>query len=125
MAQIHYNEQVRRRFASPLHAGSAEGWQAAASRGAATVVLSADVAADRVVKSRFRVLGCPHLVAASELICEEIEGRRVADLRQLQLRDILDRLEIPVEKTGLILLLEDAIEALLRNMTAQSAKESK
>lgn len=116
-----YNDRVRRLFAKPDHAGDASGVRVALSRGADKVVLSASLDGTRVSELRFRVYGCPHLIAAAESFCDGFEGREALDMQEFQASNLLEKLEIPVEKTGRILLLEDAIRALLAAIEAQTA----
>ena len=118
-----YNEQVRRLFAGPAHAGdlppgafrtamAEEGESAAGCR----VRLSAAEEAGRLVAVRFRAFGCPHLVAAAEAFCAEVEGQPVAALRKQRVQALMAQLAVPVGKTGRLLLLEDAAEALARKL---------
>ncbi len=63
-----YNETVRRHFANPLHAGELPSEYARArtvevSGGDARVLLSAGLSGDRLDALRYRVYGCPHLIA--------------------------------------------------------------
>lgn len=111
-------------FAAPEHAGDASGIRADVSRGGARVVLAADLEGSRIVKLRFRVLGCPHLVAAAEAACAGLEGEPARALREFSGNGIMRILEIPVEKTGLMLLLEDAIRALGQQITANDSNWS-
>lgn len=117
MRAVTYSGRVRRHFARPRHAGDADGPSAAAARGDTQVVLSAQTDGERLAAVRFRVRGCPHTIAAAEEACRAFEGRPAAALREFPVAEIMQNLEIPVEKTGLILLLEDAAEALHRAIT--------
>lgn len=119
-----YNEAVRRLFTAPAHAGDTSGIMADVARGGARVVLTADLDESRIVRMRFRVLGCPHLVAAAEAACAGLEGQPAEVLREFSIGDIMGILEIPVEKTGLMLLLEDAIRALGQQITANDSNRS-
>ena len=76
------------------------------------VVLATGIVEDVIVEMRFRVWGCPHLIAAAEDLCQEKEQGAVAGLSVFAVVEIMDRLAIPVEKTGRILLLEDALNSL-------------
>ncbi|HZD54405.1 MAG TPA: iron-sulfur cluster assembly scaffold protein [Woeseiaceae bacterium] len=114
-----YSAEVRRRFAHPVHAGDlpvghARAASAAAADSAAGCRLLVAAAVEgRVLRTmRFRAFGCPHLIAAAELACEECEGRAISALEQVSAPVIMERLAVPVEKTGRILLLEDALGAL-------------
>ena len=103
-----YSDRVRALFADPQHAGVAAGPRVHVDRGGFTVELSAD--ADDGVLSRlcFRVF------------CERFEGRACADLAHFGAQELLEELGIPVEKTGRILLLEDAVRALATRLGARS-----
>lgn len=124
MQAPYYNEAVRRLFAAPAHAGDASDITADVARGGARVVLAADLDGSRIVRMRFRVLGCPHLVAAAEAACAGLEGQPAEALREFSIDDIMGILEIPVEKTGLMLLLEDAIGALGQQLIAKDSNRS-
>ena len=115
-----YNARVRQLFASAEHAGDTGGPAVDLTRGGQRVVLSAGVDGQRVTQLAFRVFGCPHLVAAAESFCDEFEGQPVTDLQHFETSGMLKKLEIPVEKTGRILLLEDAIRALQAEIEART-----
>jgi hypothetical protein len=63
---------------------------------------------------RFRVFGCPHLVAAAEEWCRHTEGRPVSANDAPAVAALMTLLDVPTEKTGRILVLEDAWRALLK-----------
>ena len=114
-----YNDEVRERFENPVHAGEpGDGYDTvlAAEAGAegqgARVVLAAGVAGGRIETARFRAWGCPHLVAAADLACEMLEG----GASPVSANELMSRLSVPVEKTGRMLLVEDAAEEILRKM---------
>lgn len=117
-----YNERVRQLFGATEHAGDADGPVVELARGSDRVVLSASLDGQRVTRLAFRVYGCPHLIAATEAFCEEFEGRAAADMAAFAGNEILKKLAIPVEKTGRILLLEDAIRALQARIEARPAE---
>ncbi len=60
----------------------------------------------------FRVWGCPHLIAAVELACATLVGQPVRSLENFNSADITQELAVPTEKTGRILLLEEALATL-------------
>ena len=113
-----YSAVVRALFAEPLHAGRANGPSARVASQGVDVELSADIGDGRLNRLRFRAKGCPHLVAAAEALCADLEGQPVAALGSPFGNDIMRRLSVPVEKTGRILVLEDAAAELLRCLTA-------
>ncbi|MEQ8207293.1 MAG: hypothetical protein RIA65_14065 [Woeseia sp.] len=107
-----YSEAVRALFGRLAHAGVVSGSCIELSRGGMHIELSAELTGCQLSVLRFRAFACPHLFAAAEAYCEEFEGRTVEDLRQYSASQAIARLGIPLEKTGRILLLEDAIAAL-------------
>ncbi len=70
---------------------------------------------------RWRAWGCPHLMAACECACADYEGRPVEDLTKVKANDIMRKLSVPVEKTGRILVLEDAVRSLGEQLKRASA----
>lgn len=114
-----YSELVKRYFANPVHAGqlpdeynNAVVGEAAESETGARVILHAVVDRDTVRILRYQVFGCPHLIAAAEAFCDQAEGQPVSTLLELDVPGLMDKLTIPVEKTGKVLILEDAAKAL-------------
>ena len=63
---------------------------------------------------RFQLFGCPHAIAAASLICERLEDKPARSLSGLDLRAIADSLDLPVEKYGKLLKIEDALLACWR-----------
>lgn len=116
-----YSDRVRQLFASAAHAGDLPGAVVDLERGAERVVLSARLDGADVTQLAYRVFGCPHLVAAAEAFCDEFEGRAAGDMAAFSAGEMLKKLAIPVEKTGRILLLEDAVRALQARITAPAS----
>lgn len=119
MGQEPYNQAVRRYFANPAHAADPEARyppavtaEASESDTGCRVLLQADLDGNVLRHLRYRVFGCPHLIAASEAVCERLEGQPAAALQTFPLAWLRDLLAVPVEKTGRLLLLEDALKAL-------------
>ncbi len=118
-----YNEQVRALFAAPTHAtelpinaGRHHEVRVSASASGPQLQLRAAVKNGDLLALRFRVFGCPHLIAATEACCARFEGGPVNQLRDFSVSELMTTLGVPVEKTGRILLLEDAIRALLSRL---------
>ncbi len=114
-----YNEAVRRHFPDPQHSGDLrEDYEltlvadVSESGNGAHIVMSAGIRGGTIARMAYRVRGCPHLIAALELVCTTLEGQPVAGLENFDSADITHRLSVPVEKSGRILLLEDALAAL-------------
>ena len=115
-----YSGRVREAFEHPQHAGAPDGghrFEGSAAEGGAgmRIRLFASTADGRWSGLRYRVFGCPHLIAAAEFACAHFEGRPVGAALEFPVEEIMTKLDIPVEKTGRILLLEDAFRALLRD----------
>jgi len=88
----------------PVIAGEA----AAIDRGA-WVRFEARLANGRITDCRFRAWGCPHTLAAAALAAAELAaGRGAPDARRLA-----HELDAPAAKLGRLLVVEDAMQALL------------
>jgi NifU-like protein involved in Fe-S cluster formation len=114
-----YNEVVLARFENPVHAGNLDGDYAellvadvSESETGARVVLFAGLDSGKIAALRYQVLGCPHLIAAAEIFCSETEGRDSRNLRPLDVSEYMRRLSVPIEKTGRMLLLDNAVRSL-------------
>ena len=108
-----YTSQVRQLFDDPRHAGSLDSAvTAAVNEHGMRIALFAEAAAGKVSKLRFQAWGCPHFIAAAEAFCSAYEGRPVTDLDRFAADELMQSLAVPVEKTGRILVLEDAVRAL-------------
>ncbi|MEM9333920.1 MAG: iron-sulfur cluster assembly scaffold protein [Pseudomonadota bacterium] len=111
MSRDPYNTEVRQRFAAPAFAGRAD----TASRGrgqGVDIEFSASCDDQRIASMRFRAYGCPHTIAACDLACEQLEGQPLAALASFSSDGLMRTLSVPVEKTGRILVLEDALRDL-------------
>lgn len=76
------------------------------------ISLYADIEAGVARTLRFEVWGCPHVIAAVEAFCAAYEGRPVAEMLEFSATGLMQSLSVPVEKTGRILVLEDAVRSL-------------
>ncbi len=113
MSRDPYSPCVRRLFARPLHAGELDnGLMVETDEQGVRLRLEARLDGDQIEALRFRARGCPHVIAAAESLCAGLEGRPAADLLEFSGRDLMERLPVPVEKTGRILVIEDAVRAL-------------
>ncbi|HUX72790.1 MAG TPA: iron-sulfur cluster assembly scaffold protein [Steroidobacteraceae bacterium] len=128
---MRYSELTRRYFAAAADtAGRLEG--AGVARGAAGsraegTWVQFDVRIDRaaadgprVAAARFLAFGCPHTIAAAAWVAEQAVGR-VPEPALPQSAQALRRLfEMPVEKLGRLLIVEDAWLAAVRGDGAKS-----
>jgi NifU-like protein involved in Fe-S cluster formation len=61
-----------------------------------------------------QVFGCPHTVAAANLVAEWLEGQPVAAARGVDVQRLCTQLEVPIEKLGKLLRIEDALATCWR-----------
>ncbi len=77
---------------------------------------------------RFQLFGCPHAIAAASLICERLEGKPARALAGIDLQAVAGSLDLPVEKYGKLLRIEDALlacrQALGRSQDTSEARKS-
>jgi NifU-like protein involved in Fe-S cluster formation len=120
-----YSALVRELFADPAHAG-----QLANAPGVfvedqgVRIALSAQMAGGRIDALRFQAWGCPHVIAAAEAFCSNYEGKTVADLLEFSVSDLMQSLSVPVEKTGRILVIEDAVRSLAQALGKPSSEDN-
>jgi NifU-like protein involved in Fe-S cluster formation len=119
-----YSSRVRELFADPHHAGCLDGGTSARVEDqGVSICLCARAEAGKLQALRFRAWACPHVIAACEAFCEAFEGRGVAELLEFDADGLMQSLSVPVEKTGRILVLEDAVRALGTSL-CDSAKQN-
>ncbi len=68
----------------------------------------------------FQAYGCPHTLAAASLVAERLEGQPVAAARELDVRSVCAPLEVPIEKIGKLLRIEDAVQECWRELTTRT-----
>ena len=125
-----YSVTVRGYFENPVHAGDlpsryTDTYASEASDGAsgARIGLALALQGGNIAAMRFRAWGCPHLVAAAEAVCERFEGKEVESLARFEPQELMDILSVPVEKTGRILVLEDALQRLHSAVTGKTTTD--
>jgi NifU-like protein involved in Fe-S cluster formation len=113
---MEYSSEVQRRFRAPRWSGSLSergtGFFAgeAADRSLNVWVrfqVQADTDSIRAV--RFEAYGCPHFVAAADWMAEWLEGKPSDVLTQPHAHTVGKLLDVPTEKLGKLLVLEDAL----------------
>jgi NifU-like protein involved in Fe-S cluster formation len=77
----------------------------------AVIWLGADVCDGILRNVGFRAFACPHIIAACNRVAEQLEGAPAEALLEIGLDDLRRQFEIPVEKTGKLLILQDAAGA--------------
>jgi NifU-like protein involved in Fe-S cluster formation len=83
-----------------------------AAQGAWVVFHIAATNDNRVIDARFQAYGCPHTLATAAWLAEQLPGRTLGDLFPSRPADWAVHLQIPTEKLGRLLLIEDALLAL-------------
>lgn len=74
--------------------------------------LEAAQSADKIVRSaRFSAYGCPHTLAVAAWLCEVVEGARIDAGPPGTPAEWADRFQVPAEKLGRLLTVEDALRA--------------
>jgi len=76
---------------------------------------------DRLIRAvRFRLFGCPHAIAAANLVCERLENQPARSLSEIDVPAVANTLDLPVEKYGKLLKIEDALLACRRALDNSS-----
>lgn len=74
--------------------------------------LSARVAPDVLIEVRFEAFGCPHCIAAGSWLTGRLTGANFEELANWSWREAAQALQVPAEKRGHLLILEDAVRRL-------------
>jgi len=120
-----YSAKVRELFARPAHAGSlATPFRVLVADQGIRIELTAALAEARIEKLRFRAFGCPHVIAAAEWTCAHLEGTSLAELPSFAIAELMQSLAVPIEKSGRILVIEDAVRELGATIRASSLQQS-
>jgi nitrogen fixation NifU-like protein len=111
-----YSSKVAEYFAHPANAGIPAGDPAALSRGEAgerahgvQVVFHMRAEGERVEEIRFQAFGCPHTIAACSMVTERLSGGPVEALNEFDPQVLVSALEVPIEKVGRMLVVQDAL----------------
>jgi nitrogen fixation NifU-like protein len=118
---MEYNQAVQRHFAAPPRARELPAGVPGLVAGEAEdrtlhvwVRFQLQVVEDIVAAAGFQAFGCPHTVAAASVVAEWLEGRSIEAAHKLDAKALCEQLEVPVEKTGKLLRIEDAVAACWR-----------
>ncbi|HET6654686.1 MAG TPA: iron-sulfur cluster assembly scaffold protein [Gammaproteobacteria bacterium] len=125
-----YSPQVLEHFRRPRHAGLLSGagvrtGTAGSRRKGALVRFQVEIVDGRVANAGYQVFGSPYVIAACSLAAERVIGQpAVADAAPPG-RELAEALALPVEQTGVALIVEDAIRAaLLSSVAGEKRQES-
>ena len=110
---MNYNELTRRYFDLPASVGQLSGTGvfrgAAGDREQGTwVQFDLRCAAGTVLAARFLAFACPHTIAVSAWLAERSVGRALTRTLPESVQDLRARFAVPIEKTGRLLIIEDA-----------------
>lgn len=83
--------------------------EAGSVRDGTQVRIGLRLAHGRIVDARYEVFGCPAAIAAAAWAAERLAGAAPAIVTNVYGLHIAEALELPVEKTGVALVVEDAI----------------
>lgn len=117
-AAARYSALVQEHFDRPHNAGRFEPGpgviEASAGRAEQGVAfhLSARAIGGTLEAVRFEAYGCPHCIAAASWLSDQLSGRTVEDLERWHWQQAAQTLEVPAEKHGRLLVLEDAVRRL-------------
>ncbi len=73
------------------------------------VVFYIGVDDDRIGEMTFQAFGCPHTIAACSVLAERLTGWPVESLDDFRPAEMAATLDLPVEKMGRLLIIEDAL----------------
>jgi NifU-like protein involved in Fe-S cluster formation len=131
---VTYSELTRRYFDDAARVGVLTGPAsfrgAAGSRALGTwvqfdVELSSAPPSDGTVRAvRFLAFACPHVIAVSAWLAEQAAGREVRVSLPESVQSLRERFEVPVEKLGRLLIVEDAWIAAMRTAAGARTLES-
>ncbi len=93
-------------------AGAIVAGEAVALDRGAWVRYEARIERGRIRDCAFRAWGCPHLLAAAALACSAMRGCAIDTSAAIDARGLASELDIPAEKMGRLLVIEDAMQAL-------------
>ena len=120
-----YSSDVRRRFLAPARAGTIPSDAANVVTGAAEdrslelwVRFQVQVNGRTIERMRFQAFGCPHAIAAADLVASDLEGMPVDALVGVDLQALARRTALPREKFGKLLCIEDALAACHARLVA-------
>lgn len=126
LKSMEYSSEVRRRFSAPATAGAilpdAGRTVAAAAEDRSLrfwVRFEVELGQDGIGRVRFQAYGCPHGLAAADLVAAELEGKPVDAMTTIDLEGLASRIALPREKHGKLLRIEDALWECHRQAAAR------
>jgi len=118
MQALQYSPLVERYFGNPVGAGrwpAGEGRVAAGEAGSEALGTRVrfELRSDGgvVTEARFQAFGCPHTIAAASWLADHLPGRSLESPMPVPILELARLLEVPTEKMGRLLVVEDALLA--------------
>jgi NifU-like protein involved in Fe-S cluster formation len=110
---VNYSELTRRYFESSANVGELSGpgvfRGAAGKREEGTwVQFDLQCVSGTLQAVRFLAFACPHTIAVSAWLAEQAVGKTVTRALPESVEDLRDRFDVPVDKMGRLLIIEDA-----------------
>lgn len=120
-----YNELTRHHFDHPVNAGELHGLGVGRAEAGAVdegtwVRFDVQILHGHVSAARFCALGCPHVIALASWLCETSIGRPGVAALPEPVQALRQRFDMPVEKLGRVLLIEDAWNGAIRDAVTKS-----
>jgi len=117
-----YSAEIWRLFQETPRAGRLEGAgvlcaEAATPASRSRLRLQVKMAASRIADARFQAYGCPTTIAVGAYLAGAVVGRDATGLPGIDAKSIREALEIPEDRTHCALLGEDAVKALLSQVS--------
>lgn len=79
---------------------------------------SMQIDADRITDIGFEVFGCPDTIAAAQCAADKLVDVAWAQVDTIQVPELAKELDIPAEKLGKLLRIEDAVLACIERVSA-------
>lgn len=121
MTNREYSPVVAQHFADPVNVGPLDGdsdntFTGIAGRRELGTHIRFDARVDdgRITRIAFQAYGCPHSIAACSLATQRLEHAPVEALVQLDVDELMQALDVPIEKTGRLLIVQDALHDCFR-----------
>jgi NifU-like protein involved in Fe-S cluster formation len=114
---MHYNDLTRRHFENAANAGvlaghgvrrGAGGHRAQGTWVQFDVRIGSGYPAETVEAVRFLAFACPHVIAVSDWLAQRAVGRQATPALPESVQALRERFEVPIEKLGRLLVVEDA-----------------
>lgn len=126
---MEYSSEVRRRFSAPARAGALPPDAGEVVTGSAEdqslglwVRFQVELAGGMIGRVRFQAYGCPHSLAAADLVAGDLEGKPIDAMTKIDCEQLAARIGLPREKHGKLLRIEDALTACHRQAVAGKAE---